>query len=219
MRLVSLWTLCLITIFASAEASIPPYHRPEALKDTYPLLFGTQEVSYDNLAAFPKWINVMARASAEINLDCPQTFDGQPCKVTQWKKYIQSIQGRSLKEQLVLINNYVNSEPYRPDSSIGSSSDYWQTPGEFFATGGDCEDFAIAKFLSLKLLGIPQSAMRIVVLNDLRLRTIHAVLSVYVDGETYILDNQIKKVVPMSMVSYYQPIYSINEQHWWRHKA
>ena len=204
----------------SANASIAPYQKPDALNDTYPLLYGSQSAGSANLSAFPKWVNVMARYKAEeswMENPCLFSTQGENCKLGQWKQFIDGIRNKPLKEQVVLVNNYINQQQYMPDSVNWHTSDYWETPAEFFEKGGDCEDYAIAKFVSLRMLGVPDSAMRVTILNDNHKRAIHAVVAINVAGETYLLDNQIKKVVPARLVGYYKPIYSLNEERWWRH--
>ena len=96
---------------------------------------------------------------------------------------------------------------------------YWASPGEFFRRHGDCEDYAIAKFLSLRALGFDDAAMRIVVLQDLNLGIAHAVLAVELGGETLILDNQVADVVPARAIRHYRPIYAVNETHWWLYRS
>jgi predicted transglutaminase-like cysteine proteinase len=54
---------------------------------------------------------------------------------------------------------------------------------------------------------------------DLNLNLVHAVLIVDLDGQSLLLDNQIRNVVPVSSVHHYQPYYSLNETGWWMHKA
>ncbi|MBI3707639.1 MAG: transglutaminase-like cysteine peptidase, partial [Proteobacteria bacterium] len=95
---------------------------------------------------------------------------------------------------------------------------YWATPLQFFAKDGDCEDYAIAKFVSLKMLGFTNEQMRLVVLDDLNLQIPHAILVVYIGGRAFVLDNQIPKVVPAEVIHHYRPIYSINEDGWWLHR-
>ncbi|MDH5749703.1 MAG: hypothetical protein OEY85_10380, partial [Rhodospirillales bacterium] len=77
---------------------------------------------------------------------------------------------------------------------------------------------AIAKYLTLRILGWDPDKMRIVVLNDLNLKIAHAVLIVQLDGKYLLLDNQISLVVDSDRVRHYRPIYSVNEHSWWRHK-
>jgi predicted transglutaminase-like cysteine proteinase len=56
------------------------------------------------------------------------------------------------------------------------------------------------------------------VLRDLNLKLAHAVLVVELNGRKYVLDNQIAATVPAEMIRHYQPIYSVNETHWWLHR-
>jgi predicted transglutaminase-like cysteine proteinase len=84
---------------------------------------------------------------------------------------------------------------------------------------GDCEDYAIAKFLSLKRLGWTDDELRVAAVKDLNLNVGHAVLIVYYGGKTWVLDNQIRRVVATASIRHYQPVYSINETSWWRHRV
>jgi len=54
-------------------------------------------------------------------------------------------------------------------------------------------------------------------IKDLNLKVGHAVLVVYLNSRIYLLDNQIKQVVEANSVYHYSPVYSINENNWWRH--
>ena len=83
---------------------------------------------------------------------------------------------------------------------------------------GDCEDYSIAKFMSLRQLGFSNAELRVVAVKDLNLKIGHAVLAVYLDGKALILDNQIRKVVEAKTIRHYVPVFSINEKFWWRHK-
>jgi len=91
-------------------------------------------------------------------------------------------------------------------------------PGQFLGRNGDCEDYAIARFMSLRALGFDDRLLRIVVLGDLTPLLAHAVLVVYYQGEALVLDNQIESVLPASAIRHYRPIYSLNEHNWWLHR-
>ena len=105
-------------------------------------------------------------------------------------------------------------------------ADYWETIHEFLRQDGDCEDYAIAKYFSLKALGFDPATMRIVIVEDMNLHTPHAVLAVYAsanpgDGKgdaPLILDNQLPHPVKATSILHYRPIYSINETAWWFHR-
>jgi len=71
--------------------------------------------------------------------------------------------------------------------------------------------------LSLKELGFDTEKMRVVVVQDTNLRTLHAVMSLERDGDILILDNQIKEVISHQHIFHYVPVYSVNESNWWMH--
>ena len=73
----------------------------------------------------------------------------------------------------------MNKAKYITDKNNWGRKDYWETPGEFMANFGDREDYAIIKFLSLKLLGFKDEDLRVVAVKDLNLKIGHAVLIVY----------------------------------------
>jgi predicted transglutaminase-like cysteine proteinase len=94
--------------------------------------------------------------------------------------------------------------------------DYWETPYEFQEISGDCEDYAISKYYSLRAIGVPADRMRVIIVQDLNLGgIIHAILGVYEDGDLLILDNQAKQVLPAMRIYHYRPIYGVNEEAWW----
>ncbi len=183
-------------------------------------LFGSTEIKSSNLKPFPKWTGTLNRYFSEKKLadkPCTSTIFNQ-CNLKNWQKLIAGVRHMDRRNQIMLINNYLNKAKYILDLINYRVEDYWATPLQFFSRDGDCEDYAIAKFMSMRALGVPNKDMRIVVLKDLNLRLAHAILVVYVDGEPLVLDNQINQVVRAKDIRHYQPIYSINETNWWLHR-
>jgi predicted transglutaminase-like cysteine proteinase len=114
----------------------------------------------------------------------------------------------------------VNSAKYRRDDSrIGMGSDCWATPGQLFADGGDCEDYAIAKYLSLRRLGFLPNALHIQISYNRTTCKVHAALVAILDGEALLLDNRLPRVVPAERNLNFVPLYAFNEQRWWLHRA
>ncbi|MSO74947.1 MAG: hypothetical protein EXQ99_07390 [Alphaproteobacteria bacterium] len=108
----------------------------------------------------------------------------------------------------------MNEAPYITDIRNYGVDDYWATPKQFLYRDGDCEDYAIAKYMSFRSLGYTPDDLRLVVLQDNNLHITHAVLVTYLDGSTLVLDNQIKQVVEHSRIRHYSLYYSINETGW-----
>lgn len=167
----------------------------------FPELFGTKEVASTDISAFKKWTDVLKK------LD----------KVTFKSTTIDGYRDLPLGAKVEAVNDYVNKITYIEDKDNYYKSDYWATPDEFFAKGGDCEDFAIAKYALLKSLGVEERRMRLAIVQDKVKNIPHAVLIVYTDDKVMILDNQIKQARDMVTVDRYKPIYSINATGWWRH--
>lgn len=187
----------------------------------YPRLFGTAETRSDNLRPFTKWTVMLDRYGREKTLDvapCAQ-LGAAKCRPKAWHDYLATLQGKPRRQQVDLINSYMNQRAYIEDLPNYGVPDYWATPREFLGKEGDCEDYAIAKYMSLRHIGFTDAELRLVVVQDLNLGVPHAVLIVYINGQALLLDNQIKSVVDQAKVRHYRPYYSINEKFWWLHKA
>lgn len=181
--------------------------------------FDMTESQFDNLTPFPKWTGVMTRYEDQQGIsddDCG-TVRYHPCSIKDWKKMLDDLKDKPLEEQLDKVNDWSNAHPYIIDQLNWGINDYWETPFEFMEMNGDCEDYAISKYYSLRALGIPEDRMRIIIVQDLNLGgIIHAILGVYDDDNNLIiLDNQIKHIIPALKIYHYRPIYGVNEDYWW----
>jgi predicted transglutaminase-like cysteine proteinase len=177
----------------------------------YPDLFGTEEKISHNLTPFTKWTSMFDRFDGAVN-----DAKGQRI-VNDWKKDLVAFQNLPLIEMAEKVNNLINSQKYIIDNKNWGKSDYWATPVEFFSKGGDCEDFAIAKYTSLRALGVPEERLRVAIVHDKIKDIPHAVLIVYTDQGAVMLDNQMQKPIFTDKTSRYRPIFSINRQAWWLH--
>jgi predicted transglutaminase-like cysteine proteinase len=175
-----------------------------------PDIFGARSAHATDLKMFPKWRGTMTRFQKELS-DCPTTM----CNKPSWSALVDGLKGADLKTQLKKVHGVLNKHLYIVDPINWNLPDYWATPFQFLRKNGDCEDYAIAKFMALRALGVPSDIMRIVVLNDLNLGLAHAILVVDVDGTPMVLDNQIKGVVAASSIHHYQPVYAVNDKGWW----
>lgn len=177
----------------------------------YPKLFGSIEKQSSSLTAFTKWTTMFDRFDAALN-----TKSGQQ-SIDDFKSQIEFLRGLPMNKMVASVNDIVNSIPYINDSNIYGQSDYWATPIEFLKNGGDCEDYAITKYVALRALGVPEERMRVLILQDQQKNIPHAILVVYTDNGAVLLDNQIKSVTSADRVAHYKPIFSINRNGWWLH--
>ena len=76
-----------------------------------------------------------------------------------WLGAIQAVKTKSDEVRLRQINDFINQHiHFEDDISVWQQSDYWATPLETIGQGrGDCEDFAIIKYVALREAGIPTS--------------------------------------------------------------
>lgn len=191
-------------------------------------LFGTAEYKSDDIQPFKKWnaqrnrfnqdkINIQNRAKAISVRPCRRTKNFK-CIHDEWIDVINNLKDKSPLEKIDGVNEHLNNISYVTDMTNWHQKDYWATINQFLNRDGDCEDYAIAKYYSLKELGFSSNQMRIVIVQDTNLDVAHAVLAVYYDDKIWILDNQISQIIEHEKIIHYQPLYSINEKAWWLHK-
>jgi len=119
---------------------------------------------------------------------------------------------------LQLANGFFNQVPFVSDQMQWRVADYWATPIEMLSSfGGDCEDYSIGKYLSLKEMGIPVERLRITYVRAINLREAHMVLAYYTtpDADPLILDNLRADIRPASQRTDLEPVYSFNDDDLW----
>ena len=114
------------------------------------------------------------------------------------------------------VNLYFNrAVPWVSDQAHWGAEDHWATPAEALsANGADCEDYAIAKYFTLKELGIPISRLRLVYARTLHSPAAHMVLAYYPEPQSdpLILDNLQGSIEPASSRPDLIPVYSFNDE-------
>lgn len=115
-------------------------------------------------------------------------------------------------------NSFWNLVPYYNDKTHWGREDFWATPIETLGSnGGDCEDYSIGKYFTLKELGIPIQKLRIVYVRALNWNEPHMVLAYYPepDADPFILDNMTNEILPASKRTDLYPIFSFNDDDLW----
>ena len=180
---------------------------------SYPKLFDTNEKRSGNLQPFTKWTGMFARFDRELSSGRSSDL------VEEWRSRLKRYEGMELKAMADKINDLVNESNYILDNKNWGKSDYWATPVEFLRRGGDCEDFAIAKYTALRALGVSEDRLRVMIVHDTVKNIPHAILVVYTDQGPYALDNQSTNLIDADRAGRYRPIFSINRYAWWLHTA
>lgn len=146
--------------------------------------------------------------------------DGHSALFDRWLQ--NSNAARDLREPVKLqrINDFINTSiAFEDDRSVWDQSDYWATPLETLGMGrGDCEDFAIIKYASLRRAGIANEKLRLIYVKatlktpDGPIQVAHMVLAYYATpgAEPLLLDNLDATIRPASKRPDLKPVFSFN---------
>ena len=142
-------------------------------------------------------------------------------RLRAWQKLIDDIAGLEEDEKLYRVNKFFNQIRFIDDIKHWRKKDYWATPVEFLITnGGDCEDFSIAKYYTLRQVGVPLEKLSIAYVKALRLNQAHMVLTYYSkpSATPLVLDNLIAEIKPANRRRDLQHVYSFNGDNLWLSK-
>ncbi|MFZ6046681.1 cysteine protease LapG [Pseudomonas sp. CR3202] len=137
-------------------------------------------------------------------------------RILAWSDLIQASVELPEAEKLGAVNRFFNHElRFSDDTRIWRDNDYWATPVEALVQGaGDCEDYAIAKYFTLRRLGVPAEKLRITYVKALRQNQAHMVLTYYKTptADPLVLDNLVGDISPASQRSDLLPVYAFNAE-------
>ena len=139
-------------------------------------------------------------------------------RLDAWQRLMDTISGRSESQRLAQANAFFNQMRFLNDGEHWGSRDYWATPLEFLGTwAGDCEEFAIAKYVTLVKTGTPTEKLRITYVKALELNQAHMVLTwaEQAGDVPLVLDNLIGEIKPANQRRDLLPVYSFNADSLW----
>lgn len=146
-------------------------------------------------------------------------------RVEAWRELVNDPANHELpeKEKLELVNTFFNSNVlFLNDIDLWHKKDYWATPLETLSIGGgDCEDYSIAKYFTLKELGVDEDKLRITYVKAVELNQAHMVLTYFETKRSVplVLDNLIIDIKPASRRHDLVPVYSFNGTGLWLAKS
>ncbi len=173
------------------------------------------------------WYETVQRTNDELVAIEVCIEDESKCNRDMRRIRLVVVNGKKLQpeQQLQLVKRYINrmrryNDDRRTYKELEDSrllvAQQWSTLMDFMQKGGDCEDFATAKYALLKLIGFDTHDLRIVVVYDQDVQEYHAVIAVRIDEDQVALldiDNKIYSRRP----PHYRFVYSINEHSIWDH--
>lgn len=143
-------------------------------------------------------------------------------RLVAWQTLIRDNAGSPEMEKLENVNRFFNQLQFVDDLTHWQKPDYWATPVEFLATGaGDCEDFSLAKYFTLKALGIAEDKLNMTYVKALQLNQAHMVVTYYAAADTVplVLDNLTAEIQPATQRKDLLPVYSFNGLGLWLAKS
>jgi predicted transglutaminase-like cysteine proteinase len=176
------------------------------------------------------WADALERAREQQSEVDACLADRDLCepRLQGMRTLLERAAGLSRERQLQLVNRYVNKRRYRDDrggiitSALTDETvrvrSRWSTLLEFMRRGGNCQDYATSKYQLMRMLGVPDEDLRVVVVFDQSNRGHHAVLAARLDdGATWLLDSD--DTIYRSRPFGYRYVYALNETSIWDHDA
>ena len=130
-----------------------------------------------------------------------------------YNELVESLQDADIRTKLEKVNDFWNGVPYGSDLKVWGKRDYWATPYEFLLKDrGDCEDYVVAKYFTLKAVGVDAKKLYFVYVRVKGQKRPHMVLAYYKasNAEPLILDNINLRIFPASKRKDIFPVYTFN---------
>jgi len=198
-----------LAALAPVETALPP-----ALNAPDRGPFGTTAAHNGTMSA--KWRGLQPAMALEARILDLCRSDRQICPpaAARFLAIVEAARERSGRARIGEINRAINLA-IRPtgDATRYPVADIWTTPLTTFASGtGDCEDYAIAKYVALREAGLAPEDLRIVIVRDAGSHQDHAVAAARVDGEWLILDNRHMILLTDSQTGNLTPLATLDHQ-------
>jgi predicted transglutaminase-like cysteine proteinase len=179
-----------------------------------PDLFGLDSVAVARGEILTKWNRVAADIAADRDVlrRCREAAITCPASAQKLLAVIAEGQAREGRARIGTINRAINLA-IKPMSDLAQWGviDRWSAPLETLSSGrGDCEDYAIAKYVALGEAGIGEDKLRLVIVRDLGFGEDHAMLAVH-DGEKWLLlDNRRLVLLEVGELQGVEPLFALN---------
>jgi predicted transglutaminase-like cysteine proteinase len=162
-----------------------------------------------------KWEDLQSRilAEKETLAACRSGDRYCPAAAQRFLSIVDNGRRRQGRARLGEINRAINLS-IRPMSDLAQYGveDYWAAPLESLGSGaGDCEDYAIAKYVALEESGIAPADLQLEIVRDIEHQATHAVVTVHYNGEWLILDNRTLLMLNAEETHYY-PLLALDHQ-------
>jgi predicted transglutaminase-like cysteine proteinase len=162
-----------------------------------------------------RWLELQSRILLEQQTLATCRLDDGSCPVAA-RRFLSIVElGRQRRGRARLgeINRAVNLS-IKPMSDLAQYgvADFWSAPVATLSVAtGDCEDYAIVKYVALREIGVDPDDLRLVIVRDTKLDTVHAVVAVRLDEEWLILDNR-TLIMVNAIEARYRPLFVLDHR-------
>jgi predicted transglutaminase-like cysteine proteinase len=200
----------IVTLFASNDARCQTLYS-----------FETPDDFFAPAANWPAWQETLDQHYSQRGAiqQCLNDAEACPRRLKGLRHILLKGADLTSEQQIRLVNRYINGQSYKDErvSSQSEAGNQWETLTEFLEQGGDCEDFAVAKYFILREFGVDAEDMRIVIGKESQRATHHAMLAIRFDDGVWLLenDNTIHRNGYQDIDNF---VYAINENGIWDHE-
>ena len=197
-------------------AETPELSAPAELIQQSAEPFGLAAASLSSGGLRDKWLGVQRRLDDEMVQLAICEGDREGCVSPEALKLlaiVDTAKARDGRARLGEVNRAINLA-IKPASDLAlyGQIDVWSSPLATLAKGaGDCEDYAIAKLVALRLAGVAPEDLRIVIMHDTLSGEDHAVTAARLDGHWLTLDNRRMALVEDSDVRNVRPTFVVDQ--------
>ena len=188
-----------------------------AQEDSEP--FGIQAVRAPRGLLWTKWRKVQHAIETEAPAltRCRTATSRCSRAAARFVAIVEKAARRHGRARLELVNQRINyAIRYVSDRAQWHRADVWSAPfnrhhdGAFQTGKGDCEDYAIAKYVALRDAGTPLRDLRLLVVRDKSVHSYHAVLAARLNGRWLLLDNRWRRLIPDNEAQFFKPLFALN---------
>ena len=200
--------------FARSQRALPAPDilRYRALPPAEPFVLPSSNFPTGEIRA--KWGDLVARISADEKLLATCRSDQSKCSQAEslFLSIVELAGKHEGRARLGWLNRAINMsiKPVSDWVQYGDV-DYWASPLQTLGSGsGDCEDYAIVKYVALRALGVEAHNLRLVIVQYDKRQTQHAVLAVRYEQEWLILDNLTMAMIAVEDARNYRPLFTLD---------
>ena len=163
-----------------------------------------------------KWRGLTSEIAGEAVVIARCRADAADCTpaARQFLAILDMVKAHEGRTRLDEVNRHINGAlRYTSDMAQHGEPDRWSAPlAALVARRGDCEDYAIAKYVILREAGYPQADLRFVLVRDRLSRDDHAVLAARLDGRWLILDNRFATIPEDHRMHNFTPLFALDQE-------